>query len=341
MTARSSAAAWVTARAPTWREASQKIAALRRKRNASVGEALEVVEAYRNVARDLASARRLLPGTRTAAALEALFTQIHAVVSRHPFGGWAGLLSVLRDDIPATVRELAPRIFWMAGLMVLSALAGYSLIEAHPPLISLFASEEMIRHVEDGKLWTDGLMNVMPSSILSLRILSNNIVVALFAVCSGFLFGLGTFYLIVLNGLMLGSIFAFVHQHGLARRLFEFIIAHGLVELSVICIAGAIGASIADSLIRPSAPTRRESFRRCMRKLAPLMAFCAVLLVGAGIIEGFVSPDPLFPLPSRVAIGSCYWFFMVLALSGRLLRRADLAGRDTYTRRRRRKSVYA
>jgi uncharacterized membrane protein SpoIIM required for sporulation len=226
------------------------------------------------------------------------------------------------------VRELAPRIFWMAGLMTLSALAGYWLIEAHPPLISLVASEEMIQHVEEGKLWTDGLTNIMPSSILSLRILSNNIAVALFAVCSGFLFGLGTFYLIILNGLMLGSTFAFVHQHGLARKLFEFIIAHGLVELSVICIAGAIGASIADSLIRPTDPTRRQSFRRCMRKVAPLLAFCALLLVGAGIIEGFVSPDPVFPLPSRLAIGLSYWFLMVLALSGHLIRNADSPGRD-------------
>jgi uncharacterized membrane protein SpoIIM required for sporulation len=316
----------VAARAPTWREASRKITALRRKRNVSVGEALEAVEAYRNVARDLASARRLLPGTRTAAALEALFGQIHAAISRHPFGGWAGLKSVARDDIPIIARDLAARIFWMAGLMALSAVAGYWLIDTYPRLISLVANEAMIQHVEAGKLWTDGLINVTPSSVLSLSILSNNIAVAVFAVCSGFLFGLGTFYLIILNGFMLGSIFAFVHQHGLAHRLFEFIIAHGMVELSVICIAGAIGTTIADSLIRPTAPTRRESFHRCMRKVAPLLAFCAVLLIGAGIIEGFVSPDPMFPLASRVAIGVSYWFLMVLALSGRLWR-AGPAGR--------------
>jgi uncharacterized membrane protein SpoIIM required for sporulation len=323
MTARPSAAAWAAARAPTWRAASDRLAARRRERNTSVGDALAAVEAYRSVARDLASARRSMPGTRTLAALEALFVQIHATVARHPFGGWQGLLSILRDDIPAIARELAPRILWTAGLMALAALAGYLLIDAHPALISLIASEEMIEHVEEGKLWTDGLVNVVPSSILSLNILSNNIVVSLFAVCGGFLFGLGTFYLIVTNGLMLGAIFAFVHQHALAGRLFEFIVAHGMVELSVICIAGAIGATIADSLIRPTAPTRRESLRRCMRKVAPLIALCAVLLVGAGIIEGFISPNPAFPMPSRMIIGLAYWFLMVLTLRGRLIRRPD------------------
>jgi uncharacterized membrane protein SpoIIM required for sporulation len=318
---KSSTAAWLEARAAAWREAAQRVAHLEHHRTVSIGEALSVVETYRSIARDLASARRLVPGTRTAAALEALFIKIHATLARHPAGGWVGFVSVLREDIPAAARELAPRIFWMAALMMLSALGGFWLIATYPALINLIASEEMIRHVEEGRLWTDGILNVTPSSIMSVRILSNNIVVALFAICGGFLFGLVTFYLVVLNGLMLGAVFAFVHQHGLAGRLFTFIIAHGMVELSVICIAGAIGTAIADSLIRPASITRRESFRLCVRRTTPLMGLCAALLVGAGVIEGFVSPDPSFPLVSRIAIGFCYWFLMVLTLSGWLIRR--------------------
>ena len=94
----------------------------------------------------------------------------------------------------------------------------------------------MINGVERGRLWTDGLLNVAPSSLLSVGILSNNIAVSLLAFCVGVLFGLGTFYIIAMNGLMLGGIFAFTHQHGLADELFRFVIAHGVVELSVICL---------------------------------------------------------------------------------------------------------
>lgn len=317
----SSAQAWVRARAPAWRELSRHLEGLRRRRTVPVGEALATVEAYRNVARDLASARRLVPGTRTVAALEALFAELHAAVSRQPVGGWQSLLGLLRDEVPAAVRELAPRIALTAMLMVVSAAAGYALIATYPTLIGLVASEAMIQHVESGQLWTDGILNVTPSSVMSVHILANNIAVALFAVCSGFFFGLGSFYLMLLNGLMLGATFAFVQRYGLAGRLFEFIIAHGLVELSVICIAGAMGIAIAESLIRPTEPTRRESFRLCVWRLAPLMGLCAVLLVGAGIIEGFVSPNPLFPLASRVVLGVSYWVLMVLVLGGWLVRR--------------------
>ena len=203
-----------------------------------------------SVARDLSVAQSLNPASRAAAGLKALQYRLHGLIHRHPPAGWRGVRDLVRDGVPGAVREIAGKILWTGVLMAASAIAGWCLIASFPSLISLVASEAMIEHVESGTLWTDGLINVMPSSLLSAQILSNNIVVSLFAVCSGVLFGLGTFYLIGLNGFMLGAIFAFVHQHGLAQRLFTFIIAHGMVELSVICIAGAMGAAIGDALIR-------------------------------------------------------------------------------------------
>jgi hypothetical protein len=45
---------------------------------------------------------------------------------------------------------------------------------------------------------------------------------------------------------------------------------------------------------------------------------CAVLLVGAGLIEGYISPNPRVPVSARVAIGVGYWLLMLVVLSGRL-----------------------
>src|SRR5678815_5524913 len=100
-------------------------------------------------------------------------------------------------------------------------------IRTYPELIALFASPSLIAAVERGELWTRDLLNIVPSSILSVQILANNIVVSVFAFCAGFLFGLGTFYIVALNGLMLGAIFAFTGQHGLDAELFAFVLAHG------------------------------------------------------------------------------------------------------------------
>src|SRR6201996_8547383 len=186
------------------------------------------------------------------------------------------------------------------------------MVHSFPDLIALFASPELIATVERGQLWTEGLLNVVPSSVLSVQIFTNNIVVSLFAYCLGFLFGLGTLYILGLNGVMLGAVFAFTAQHGLAGRLFGFIVGHGCVELSVICLSGAAGAAVGEALIRPGAGGRLEAFRAAATRGSGVLLACMLLLVGAGLIEGYVSPDPAVPLPARVGIGVGYWVAMLV-----------------------------
>jgi len=313
---------WILGRAAGWRTLVADVAALRKHGTASVDAALQAVESYRGLARDLATARRVAPNSRTTTALESLYGQLHAAINVRPRGDWRALSTLLRVDVPRAALHLRGRIFGMAVLMVLSACAGWWLVATYPNLISLIAGPQMIEQVEQGHLWTDGIINVVPSSIMSINILANNIMVSVLAFCAGIFLGLATFYLVACNGLTLGAVFAFVHQHALAAALFKFIVAHGPVELSVICIAGAAGVALGESIVRPTLATRRESFQACAHDLAPLLAMCAALLVICGFIEGFISPDPAFPLASRVTIGAAYWFVMITLLSGRLLEAA-------------------
>jgi uncharacterized membrane protein SpoIIM required for sporulation len=312
---------WIGARAGAWRGLVQKVQGLRVSRAATVEESLGALEGYRGVARDLATARRVLPNTRTAAGLESLYTQLHALINRKPRGGSEALLTLLRVDIPVAARELRGYIFSMAALMTVAALAGWWLVSTFPALISIFASERMIETVEQGHLWTESMISMAPSSVVSIGILTNNIVVSIMAFCFGIFFGLGTLYLIALNGLMLGAAFAFVHPYHLSGALFKFIIAHGPVELSVICISGACGVALGESVIRPRGVSRRDSFQACAHRVGPLLLLCAALLVGCGFIEGYVSPDPAFPMPSRIIIGVSYWLVMCGLLSGRVFTR--------------------
>ena len=201
-------------------------------------------------------------------------------------------------------------------LFIISGITGAWLIYSYPDLIAMFAGPQLIATVERGELWTDGLLNVTPSAVLSVSILTNNIVVSFFAFCSGIVFGLGTFYIIGMNGLSLGAIFAFTDQHDLAGRLFDFVVAHGCVELSCICIAGAAGAYVGEALIRPGTLSRSEAFRAAASEGIRVLAVVTLLLFVCGFIEGYVSPDPEVPRWARVTIGVGYWLFMISLLRG-------------------------
>ena len=308
-------------RANRWRDAEARARRLARGRSDDAGDATRMADDYRMLAHDLARARTLIPDTRTREYLEGAYARAHATLHHGAWHAGHALLSLFRDELPAVVRELRLYILWSALIFALTVAAGYALIGRYPELIALFASPDLIASVEHGRLWTEGLLNVVPSAVLSVQILANNIVVSLFAYCAGFFFGLGTLYILGLNGLMLGAVFAFVGQHGLRAALLSFMVAHGCVELSVMCLSGAAGAAVGEALIRPGNVTRAESFRLAAARSGVLLAACAVLLVGAGLIEGFVSPDPRFPPWSRVTIGVLYWLLMAALLTGRLIPR--------------------
>jgi uncharacterized membrane protein SpoIIM required for sporulation len=310
------AGAWMKLRARIWGEWLAQSQS--RARRLDVEAAQRLVERYRALARDLTTARRLLPDSRATAALESLYIAAHASIDSSAPHTRATLLRLFRTEIPAIVASLRPAILWMGLLLFASAAAGWWLISSYPDLIVLVASDKMIDAVEHGRLWTEGMLNIAPASIISVRILSNNIVVSLFAFCAGIFFGLGAFYIIAVNGLMLGAMFAFTHQFGIDGELLKFVAAHGPVELSVMCISAAAGSALGESLIRPTAATRRESFQQAAGRVSRVLLACALLLIGCGLIEGFISPDPRVPLAARVVIGLGYWLLMLLFLSGRL-----------------------
>lgn len=326
---------WLSRRVGVWQQIQGRTQKLTRGRRHEVEEANAMVDGYRMLARDLAVARHLLPGSRVTRFLEGQYLRAHALLARPANSFWADLGTLLVEDVPVITRELSRYIIGVAALFILSGLAGAWLIASYPELVTLIASEDMIATVESGELWTDGMLNVVPSSMLSVQILANNITVSLFAYAVGIIFGLGTFYLIALNGLMIGGIFAFTYQHNLAMRLLEFVAAHGPVELTTICLAGAAGAALGEALIRPRAGSRAESFRHAVSRTSRYLVFCALLLIVCGFIEGYISPNDSFPLASRAVIGLAWWMIAVMAMTGALYRsRNRFAGAQTRRRAR-------
>jgi len=307
---------WPEQRLPEWRQAAERLDRIEKSRASPADEILTAVHSYGEIARDLTVVRRVSPGGKVTRFLQQLFARYHRALHKKPGSAGQALRDLFLTDAVEIVASMRQQIFSVTLLFVGSGLAGWWLVSTYPELASLLASESMINGAARGELWTDDLLNVVPSSWLALSILTNNIMVTLFAASLGVLYGLGTIYIISLNGLMIGGIFAMVAQYRLAGRLFEFVIAHGVVELSVICVAGAIGVTLGASIARPGNLTRARSFQRASTRAAKLIFVCAVFLVGAGIIEGYISPDPSYPLSFKVLVGVVYFMIFAAVLGG-------------------------
>lgn len=307
---------WLEGRTAYWQQMDADLAQLEDRKPISVATLREAVRNYPDLARDVAIARREAPRSRITRRLENGYTRMHRSLFRAPRTTSEDFRHFLRCEIPEIVGGLRWQIFSVTLGFLLAALSGWWLVGQYPELAGLFASQAMIDGVRQGELWTDGIINIMPSSLISIRIFTNNITVSLTAICLGALYGLGTLYIIGLNGLMLGGIFALTAEYGMSGELFEFIVAHGFVELSVIFIAGAVGFSIGESLARPGHRTRGAAFQRAVLRGAKLMLVCIVFLIGAGLVEGYISPNPAYSLTVRVLVGVAYWLVFLFVLSG-------------------------
>lgn len=314
----SAVAHWLQGRVGLWRRHDTLIQNQRGRKDLDSGETLEFVNGYRSLSRDVSLARNALPDSQITVYLESLLIRSFDLIHRKPYSLFRQFLYLLRYELPQAVRELRGAILISFSIFLLSAFIGWWLVYTYPELAALFASPKMIDTVQKGGLWTDGLLNVVPSSMLSVGIMTNNIAVTMSAFVLGTLYGLGTLYMMSLNGAMLGGVFAFTARYNLAGKLFEFVIAHGIVELSVIMLAGAAGMKIGEALVRPGQLTRRDAFNKAASNAGKIIMVGALLLIGSGFIEGYVSPNPAFGLATRVTIGVSYGIFMLLLLSGRL-----------------------
>jgi uncharacterized membrane protein SpoIIM required for sporulation len=153
-------------------------------------------------------------------------------------------------------------------------------------------------------------VSVDEQSDLAASIFTNNIRVTFLAFAGGVVAGLGTLYLLIENGLLLGAVGGLAIGAGNGRPFFELIVAHGVLEMSCIVVAGAAGLRLASAIVDPGTRTRVEALRTEARGAVEMVLGTAAWLVVAGLVEGFLTPAGkglTVVLIVGFGLGALYW----------------------------------
>ena len=105
------------------------------------------------------------------------------------------------------------------------------------------------------------------------------------------LFGLGSVFFLVYNGLMIGAVAGLVTAAGHGKNLLTFTCTHGAFELTAIVISATAGMVMGYALVDTGGRTRFGSLRARARDIAYLVLGAALMLLVAAGIEGFWSPS--------------------------------------------------
>lgn len=123
----------------------------------------------------------------------------------------------------------------------------------------------------------------------ALAITINNVKVAFYAFIFGLFASVGTGYILLINGIMVGSFHYMFYQYGVLDEAMSAIWIHGTIELSVIVIAGGCGIALGNSILFPKTYTRLESFKRAAKQASKVLISTVLFFIVAGFLEGFVT----------------------------------------------------
>ncbi len=194
---------------------------------------------------------------------------------------------------PRAVQDIWRETLIAAALGVLGTLAAYLLVVHDPDWFYSFvpqglaagrdpsATQEALRatlYDSHGDKWL---------SVLATYLFTHNAQIALLAFALGFAFCAPTAVLLIYNGCMLGAFLALFVQRGLGFEAAGWLFIHGVTELFAVTLAGAAGFRIGWSLAFPGRRARLDAAADAGRTAATVMGGVVVMLIVAGLLEGF------------------------------------------------------
>ena len=312
----------VRSQSPTWERCRELVdkAARRGLGTLSESELEEFTGLYREVASDLARAHTYGGSLRLCFYLERLVGEAHNVFYRDRTEGFS-VLEWLRTGFPNTLRQHRAYVAVAAALLFAPALVTYAGVRGDVEVGRRLTSPAMVTRAEEAveRLRSgDPYIDVPPvqMSVVSSSLMTNNVQVAFLVAAGGILGGLGTALILVFNGVNIGSVFGLYHAHGAGSLLWVFVLPHGVLELTAIVISGAAGLVLARAIVAPGRRTRVRAFREEGSVIISLVGGAGMLLILAGLIEGFVSPariDATLKLAFAAAVASLMVLYFVFA----------------------------
>ena len=305
---------WIRKRRPYWdrlaaliaqSDASQGLARLSR------GELQELALLYRQIAADLSVLRKDTTARAYAQHVNELLARAHHIIYSGRKTNAITVFRFLRDEYPAIFQRQLGYVLVSLAVTIAWGIVGATVTSARPEFMRHFLGPEMIATMERHQMWTQSVVSIKP--LASSKIMTNNLTVSFVTFAGGIIFGLGTFYSLFSNGMLLGVIGEACHRYGMSVLLWSFVAPHGALELPAIIIAGGAGFRLGHAMLFPGALRWKDSVARAGVDAARLVSGIVPMLVVAGTLEGFFSPTDT-AVWLKFTVGAMLFTFLLLWL---------------------------
>ena len=273
---------------------------------------MELGELSRSVSADLAIARRRFAHDPVIARLERLAVAAHATISgagRRRLSIGAFFSRQYWQLIAARPRLVTAAAALLVGPALLAAVWGM-----RDPASAAGLIPEEFRSAAGPATAGREVLAPDQTAEFAASLFTHNITVALMAFALGITFCLGTAFVLINNGVLLGAITGISIDAERTGWFVDLVAAHGVLELSCVIVASAAGLRMGMALIDPGNQPRGERLREEAANGVLIVLGTMPWLVVAGIVESVVTaalPGPLAGLIFGVALGGVFWALVV------------------------------
>lgn len=294
---------FLSQREPSWAELTSLVASAgKRPERLGPDGVRRLGELYRAATADLAYLRRAWPAEVESHNLQDLVAQARALVYNSESDREGSPLIFFGRDYwrLLTARPVFLLAAWVLLLAPALLTAGWALDD---PGAAGGLVPAAYRSVTEPRTPGASLgLSAGEGAALSSTIFVNNIRVSLVAFAGGIAAGLGTAFVLMTNGMLLGTVTGLAFGAGNGSVLVELISPHGVLELSCIAVCAAAGLRLGWAPVRPGRSRRVDALVSEARPAVLMLLGTLPWLVLAGVVEGFITPAGL-GLVSALAIG--------------------------------------
>lgn len=277
----------------------------------------EIPAAFRQLCADLALARSRQYSPDLVDRLNALVLAghhaIYGVGARH----LGSLFDFVRRDFPRLVRS-EWRVVALATLLFFGPFFALIIaIQVHPDFAGVILSPNQMGQMQEMYRPSNHPIGMRESDTNVAMFgfyIWNNVRIGFQTFAGGLVFGLGSIYFLLYNGVFIGAVSGYLTEVGLGDTFWSFVAGHSPYELTAIVLSGAAGLKLGLALVAPGRRSRRQALVENGRIAARLMLGSAIGFVIAAGLEAFWSPLVLVdPLP-KYLVGALGWFLVLTYL---------------------------
>ena len=281
----------------------------------------ELADLYVQVTDDLSYARTYYPNSKTTRYLNDLSNKVHQRIYRTKPEDRGRFVRFWAEEVPRAVAGAQTELVASLSVFLLAIAIGMLSAAYEPTFVRLILGDAYVNMTLDNIEQGDpmAVYKSMNQLDMFLSIALNNVRVAILAFGAGLFFSVGTGYVLLTNGIMIGAFQYFFIARDLAAESMLVIYIHGTLELSAIVIAGAAGLVLGNGFLFPGTYTRRASFVRSARQGGKIVVGLIPVFVIAALLEGFVTRyTNMPPALSLLIIGGSaafvLWYFVLMPL---------------------------